>query len=326
MNVVIGIDISKDKLDVLWLRDLASRKCKTKVFDNQAKRFEQLKAWLEKNTQTAIENIKIVIEATGIYHEAVANYLYDEGAQVHVVNPAFVRDYAKAIGARTKTDKKDSMVLALYGATQSLPEWKPESPQMRYLKTLLARIEALDKDIQRENNRLEKSTVRGDSADVITSIERMIATLEAEKQKLEDKVDNFFDDNPQFKKDRKLLETIPGVGKVISRYMVSLFRSKDFQSAPQMASFVGLVPIEKQSGKLVGKVKLAKNGAAIIRAKLYMAAVVATQYNPDIRAHYERMLSRGKTKMSALGGAMRKLVHICFGVLKHQSKYRPQVA
>ena len=88
---------------------------------------------------------------------------------------------------------------------------------------------------------------------------------------------------------------------------------------------MGLVPIEYQSGTSVLKrPRLSKAGDARLRAALYMAAVVATQYNPDIRRLYQRLIAGGKTKMSALGAAMRKLVHICFGVLKHQRPYQPQ--
>lgn len=94
----------------------------------------------------------------------------------------------------------------------------------------------------------------------------------------------------------------------------------------QAAAFIGLVPRLKESGTLKGRATLSKNGSGRIRAILYMAAVVAIQYNPDIKHQYERLIRAGKTKMQALGAAMRKLVQICYGVLKHQSQYRPQTA
>ena len=104
-------------------------------------------------------------------------------------------------------------------------------------------------------------------------------------------------------------------------------RSRVFVSATQCAAFIGLVPVQHESGSSVrGRAHLSKAGNAQVRAKLYMAAVVAIQHNPDIKAQYQRLLRAGKTKMSALGAAMRKLVHICFGVLKHQQPYQAQVA
>lgn len=139
-------------------------------------------------------------------------------------------------------------------------------------------------------------------------------------------IEQHIDNEPQLKEDKQLLESIPGVGKVLSRYMMSLFQSRDFNSAAQMAAFVGTVPMEYQSGTSVNRrPRMSKAGSAKIRAKLYLPAVVATRYNPDAKALYERLLEKGKSKMSALGAVMRKLVHICFGVLKHQQCYSPQV-
>ena len=154
----------------------------------------------------------------------------------------------------------------------------------------------------------------------------MHAQLEAERKRLESLIDNHIDRHPGLKEDRALLESIPGVGPVISQQMVAVIRSRSFNWASECAAFLGLVPIEHESGSSVrGRPRLSKQGDGRIRAKLYMAAVVATRHNPDIRHQYNRLLKRGKSKMAAIGAAMRKLVHICFGVLKHQTPYRPQI-
>jgi len=109
--------------------------------------------------------------------------------------------------------------------------------------------------------------------------------------------------------------------------MLSVIRSRTFNSASQCAAYLGLNPIQHESGTSVRrKARLSKAGDARVRAKLYMAAVVCIQqqHNPDIKRQYERLIKKGKAKMSALGAAMRKLVHICFGVLKHQTLYQVQ--
>src|SRR5699024_1082989 len=108
----IGIDVSKDKLDVAWLRDSDTLKVKTRVFSNNQKGFKELIAWLLRQTQASIEDIQVMMEATGIYHEALAYALYEAGAQVHVANPAHAKDFAKSLGRRSKTDRKDSITLA----------------------------------------------------------------------------------------------------------------------------------------------------------------------------------------------------------------------
>jgi len=201
----------------------------------------------------------------------------------------------------------------------------PERTEVRQLKALIARCDAVKQDIQRELNRMEKAQVSAVSTEVRTSIETVHAQLEAERKRLESLIDNHIDRHPGLKDDRALLESIPGVGPVISQQMVAVIRSRSFNWASECAAFLGLVPIEHESGSSVrGRPRLSKQGDGRIRAKLYMAAVVATRHNPDIRHQYNRLLKRGKSKMAAIGAAMRKLVHICFGVLKHQTPYRPQ--
>lgn len=326
MNV-IGIDVSKDKLDCLWLRDRATGKVKTKVFNNRSDHHKALLEWATKNLGVSIEEILFVMEATGIYHEALAYALYDAGAQVAVVNPARIRDYAKALGTRTKNDTQDSRVIAHYGATQQPALWQPEAPAVRELKALLARLEAVEKDAQREANRLEKATFSRASDDVIDSIGNMLTVLTAEKKRLEQLIDDHISRDPTLKNDAALLKSIPGVGDVLSRYMAMTYHSRDFQSAAQMAAYLGVIPVEYESGSSVrGRPRLSKSGSGVIRAKLYMPAVVAMQHNKQARELYQRLLKRGKTKMAAIGAVMRKIVHVCFGVLKHQQAYSPQAA
>lgn len=325
MKHYIGIDVAKDKIDCLWLRDLKTLKIKTKVLPNTKSGFNALRAWLEKNVTTELEEIHVSLEATGIYHEALSYALFEMGIQVSVINPAYVRNFAKGLGVHSKTDKKDSMILARYGALANPRLWQPEAVEIRQLKALLSRLAALEKDLQRELNRLEKAEISHASEVVIGSIELMVKQLKLECARIEKQIDEHIDQNPQLKQDRKLLQSIPAVGKVLSREMLSVLHSRDFKQASQVAAFIGVVPKLWESGKLKGRTTLCKNGSGRLRAKLYMAAIVGIQHNPDIKRQYQRLLKAGKTKMSALGAAMRKLVQICFGVLKHQSEYRPQV-
>lgn len=326
MKTMIGIDVSKAKIDCAWLRDLEAGKVKTKVFKNNPESFQLLIKWVEKNTQQPAADTCFVMEATGIYHEALAYALHDAGAMVCVVNPAYIHDYAKSLGVRSKTDKKDSVIIARFGITHHPAPWQPEAPEIRQLKALIARYEAIEKDLQRENNRLEKAEITQVSHEVISSINTVINELTKELQRIKQLIDDHIDQHPTLKQDSILLKSIPGVGPVISQRMVALIRSRPFVSARQCSAFIGLNPVIRESGSSVrGRSHLSKMGDAKIRARLYMAAVVAIQYNPDIKQQYERLLKNGKTKMVALGAAMRKLVQICFGVLKHQIPYQPQV-
>ena len=322
MNI-IGIDVSKAKLDCAWLSE--NNKIKTKVVENQTEGWKELILWAKTHTQNEIQQLHFVMEATGVYHDNLATWLHDNGANVSIVNPAHVKYYAQSLGGKTKNDKKDSIVLARYGLKEQPTFWQPAPMEMRELKALLNRLDAVEQDLQREKNRQEKAFAAQTPATVLASIEQMIKHLETERASLEKLIEAHINSHKKLKENKALLESIPGVGKVISERMLMLLGTHQFKDAHQCAAYLGLVPVQKESGSSIkGRSQLAKNGNKTMRAKLYMAAITATRYNPDIKVQYERLQSKGKSKMSALGAAMRKLVQICFGVLKHQETYQPQ--
>lgn len=323
----IGIDVSKQKLDVAWLRDLDSLKVKTRVFSNDPAGWSALQQWLEKQTQAPLEESHVMLEATGIYHEGICHALHEAGATVYVCNPRHARRFADSLGRRSKNDKRDSIVLARFLASRPHTPWTPEPPSVRRLKALLARLEALDTDIQRENNRLEKSEVQGVSDTVIESIHTVTRHLESERERLLQDINDHIDSDPTLKNDQKYLESIPGIGPVLSRELLATLRSRPFHSARQAAAFLGLVPHQHESGSSVKQpARISQMKGMRVRTKLYMGAVTAIRHNPIVRQHYQKLLTRGKNKLAALCAAMRKLVHIAYGVLKHQTSYCPQGA
>ena len=323
-----GIDVSKDKIDIGWLRDSTTNKKKTKVFKNTAEGHQLAKDWLLKNIKAETEEIVVTIEPTNVYHEALMYFLHDCGFKVLLVNPGKAKKYAESINQVHKTDKSDAIVLARYGCAQfnRLELWQPEPAEVRELKVMIRRLSALEKDLQREKNRQEATLVSLSSDRVVQSLKAMIEALEAEIKCLQQDIDDYIDGIPQLKHNRQLLQSIKGIGPVMSRELVYLFSSKKFKNAKQAAAYLGLIPRLKESGKLKGRTTLSKMGDARIRAKLYMAAVSASTYNPDIKAQKARLLKAGKVKMQAIGAAMRKLIQICFGVIKHQIEYRPQLS
>jgi transposase len=318
----LGIDVAKAKLDCALLNPLTDKR-KTKVVTNDSSGFKLLAEWLVKQN-VALNEVHAVLEATGVYHEQAALWLTDAGLLVSVANPAQVKDFARGLAVRTKTDGVDSVVLARYGALLKPQPWQAPPLEVRELKAFLARLEALEADLRRELNRREKATVSGVPKLVQESLDTHLALLEKEIARLQAAIDDHIDRHPNLKADRERLLTIPAVGEKTANRMLAVLHNRKFKSAEQVAAFLGLVPVEHQSGSSVQKrPRLSKNGDGKTRAVLYMAAVVATRYNPDIKALYERLCARGKAKMAALGAAMRKLVHLCFGVLKSQKPYQP---
>ncbi len=324
----VGIDVSKKKFDTLWLRQTQPQKVKTRVFQNTRGQEQTVVQWLLKQTGAKPSEIHVVLEATSVYHENLAYALHEAGMQVYVANPARTRDFAKSEGFLSKTDKLDSLGLALYAKEkhERLHLWQPEAPEVRQLRALGARLDALEKDQQREENRLEKAQFNRSSERVIASIKDMIAALKEEIRKLKQDIDDHIDGHPQLQNDRALLDSIKGIGDVMSRELLSLIHSRQFRSAKQCAAFVGLTPMHNESGDSRKPAKIRKGGRSSIRGKLYMAAVTACTHNPDIRALRQRMEAKGKSRMAIVVAAMRKLVQIAYGVIKHQKEYTPQVA
>jgi len=325
----LGMDVAKAKLDCCLLLDEVSSKRKTKVVSNNKSGIADLLTWVARQ-KVSLEDLHVVMEATGVYHEQAAIALADANVVVSIVNPAQVKDFGRGLAVRTKTDGVDSFVLARYGALLKPVAWTPPAPEARMLQALLARRDAIAQDLQRERNRQEKADATDTPRLIRESLEESIEFLVMQLAKLQQDIDSHIDKHSSLKKDLALLQSIPAVGPQVGSNMLSVLRSHNFGSAEQLAAYLGLVPIERQSGSSVlGRARLSKAGPARIRAVLYMAAVVATRYNPHVKAVYERLLARGKSKMSALGAAMRKLVHLCFGVIKTQKPYKhdyPKIA
>jgi len=325
----LGMDVAKAKLDCCLLLDEISSKRKSKVVNNNKSGIADLLTWAAKQNVSP-EKLHVVMEATGVYHEQAALALADANVMVSIVNPAQIKDFGRGLAVRTKTDGVDSFVLARYGALLKPTAWTPPAPEARMLQALLARRDAIAQDLQRERNRQEKANATDTPKLIQESLKESIEFLVMQLAKLQQDIDSHIDKHSSLKKDMALLQSIPAIGPQVGGNMLAVMRSHNFGSAEQLAAYLGLVPVERQSGSSVlGRARLSKAGPARIRAVLYMAAVVATRYNPHVKAVYERLLARGKTKMSALGAAMRKLVHLCFGVIKTQKPYQhdyPKIA
>jgi transposase len=320
---VLGIDVSKLKLDAaLWLAQ--SRKWYTLRADNSVMGATKLLHWAQAKSGAPIGECRVVLEATGVYHELAAEALFEAGAEVVLANPKRVRDFASGHGILNKTDTVDARSLARYGAEAEIIPWQPPPPEVRTLRALLARLAAVEEDLQRENNRHEKARATATPALVLESLERGIQALRAERKRLQQAIDDHYDQHPDLKRQYELLKTIPAVGDKSANQLLCLLRSKRFDSARQAAACSGLVPVHHRSGTSVClPPRLSKQGDPKLRKVLYMAAVSALKYNPQLRRIYDHFVRDGKAKMAALGILMRKLVHIAYGILKHGRPYNP---
>ena len=316
---IIGIDISKLKFDLCLLRD--NGKLKHKVFANTASGFSQLSAWL---TKQKVERVHACMEATGTYGEALATYLFDAGHQVSIINPAVIKAYAQSRLARTKTDKADATLIAQFCLERDPPAWQPPPAQVRQLQALVRRLEALLEMQQMEVNRLSS----GVSAELVRqSLTEHIAFLDEEIKRTTTLIRQHIDQHPTLREQRELLVSIPGIGETTAaKLLAEMLDVKLYKSARQLAAFAGLVPRLHESGSSIKrKARLSKLGAPRLRKALYFPAIAAIKYNPYIKAMSLRLKERGLCPMQIIGAAMRKLVHLAYGVLKSGRPFDPSM-
>ncbi len=315
-QAIVGIDVAKAKLDVA-LKQPAG-KCRTKVVANSPAGFEELRSWLAKHGVTCAH---VCMEATGVYWERVAEDLADHGFAVSVINPAQIKAFAGACGVRTKTDAVDAKLIAEFCGSQAPALWQPASKNVRRLRALVGRRQALVELRTQELNRLEVAATDA----VRRSIEQMLSTLDQQIAEIERQIAKDVDDDPTLRQQRDLLASIPGVGdKTIATILSHYGGELRFEKTRQAIAFAGLDTQLHESGSSVrGKPRMSKKGHSDIRRALYMPAVVAMTRTVWGRAFANRLLAAGKPKKLVLGALMRKLVGIAYGVLKSGTPFNP---
>lgn len=325
--MLLGVDVSKDWLDVAL--EVASRKrCFERQVDNDAGGFKRLLSWVSERTGATPDQLTVVMEATGVYHEAAALALYEAGCRVIVANPKRVRDYASGLGLLNKTDRVDARALVRYGRekAEELVAWDPPPVEIRTLRALYARLSAVEEDLRRELNRKQQADLSGQPEPVRQSMQQSIEHLREDCERLKRAIEDHLDQYPDLRQQRELLQSTPGIGPVSADRMLCLFNRHCFVDARQAAAFAGLVPRRHESGTTVRKrPRMPRSGDPSLKAVLYMAAVSACRHNQQLREHYQRLLRAGKSKKSALGALMRRLLHIAFGIFKHRVPYNPSL-
>ena len=314
MQAVLGIDIAKAKFAVVLLTGDGKRRRKTCA--NTPDGFAELAAWLQRQH---ITHVHACLEATGTYGEALALWLHDAGHRVSIVNPAVMHGYARAQLVRSKTDAIDAELIAHFTATQRPPAWTPPAQEIRELQALVRRLDALHEMHTQETNRLAAGVT---SADVRASIEAVLGNLAAQMAHVKQLIRNHIDRHPGLRQQRALLTSIPGIGEATAAVLIAELFDKPYSSARQAAAFAGLVPRLHESGTLRGRARLSKVGPGRVRKALYFPAIAALRFNPTIRAVRQRLHAAGKPKMVIIGAAMRKLIHIAYGVLKSGTEYQ----
>jgi transposase len=308
-SVFVGIDISKDRLDVAAL--------------------PSGEVWSHTHDRAGIEALLVrlqelgpdlvVTEATGGRERTVVAMLATSGVPVVIVNPRQVRDFAKATGQLAKTDAIDAAILALFGQrvrpeVRALPD---ESTQV--LEALLVRRRQIMEMLVAEGNRLPLA-----SPAVVKNLRSHIRYLEKQIEGVDAELENAIKSSSIWRAKEKLLRSVPGVGPGLSRTLLGELPELGDLTNNQVSKLVGVAPLNRDSGRWRGQRRI-WGGRASVRSALYMAAFSATRWNPVIKAYYERLRSNGKAHKVALVACMRKLLTILNSMVRTGSSWNPDL-
>jgi len=320
----IGCDVAKLTLDLAWRNPTTGRWSMAEKIPNDKAGWRVLIRWAQDRLAVDLAAISVVMEATAVYHLRLATYLSQQGVKVLVANPGRAAEYGRSQNRRNKSDRLDARSLQRYGTGLERPHWfQPDPPQIQELKALLSLLDQLDKDQRRWQNRLEKATWQEAANPVLKAIQRQLHNLQREQKRTQQAIDDLIQRDAELRHTQRLMCSIKGVSSKTSQRLLPLVHGGRFDSARQLAAFLGLTPSHASSGTSLHKPgHLSGRGDAVLRAKLYMPALSATQHNPQLRAFYQLLLARGKTPKQAITAVMRKLVHLCYGVVKNQTPYQ----
>jgi transposase len=309
--IVVGIDVSKDRLDV-------AVRPSGEVFAvaRDADGIDGLIARIAPLCPAAG-----AVEATGGYETVVAASLAAAGLAVVVVNPAQVRGFARALGQRAKTDPIDARIIAHF-VEATKPEIRPlPDEETRMLADLVARrrqiVQMIVAERQRQKRLPDKRLQR--------SIARLLAALQKELSSLETDIDDAVRGSPAWRDKEDLLASVPGIGRIIARTLLAELPELGALDRRKIAALVGLAPWTRQSGQWKGK-SFIGGGRADVRAALFTGAMVAARYNPDLKLFRDKLVQAGKPKLVALVATARKLLTILNAIVRDQQPWRQQTA
>ena len=307
MDTVVGVDVSKDFLDVHVVPS-------GELFrvSNDHEGLEGLIARLK-----ALDADVAVMEATGGYESLAAAVLAQAGFAVAVVNPAQVRAFADALGQRAKTDAIDAAVIARFALAVKPQVRALQDAQAQAFGELVARRRQIVQMIVAEENRSRMAV--GKQAQ--RSIKRLLVALRRELASLDTDMDDHIRASPLWQVKEKLLTSMPGVGPQTARTLIAEMPELGSLDRRQIAVLAGLAPFTRQSGKWCGK-SFISGGRSRVRSALFMAALVAARYNPVLKAFRDRLVQAGKPKIVAIVATMRKLLTILNAIIRDQKPWQ----
>lgn len=308
----LGIDISKDSLDCYKLTERSAKR-----FSNDEQGVEALVPWLGTDTE-----LHVVMEATGVYWQACAFALYQQGVKVSVVNPAQVKYFARSHLRRGKTDRMDAELLAHYAQTMQPERWQPASPCFEELKLLVRERDDIVTQLGQLYNQLHAHQHRQHCPDTLLDLlTQRIKLLKAQRKSLDQAISEHCEQTCADV--YTCLRSVPGIGSVAASVLLAEAAGLNtFEHPKQLTAFAGISPAPNQSGTFTGHSSISKIGNSRIRKAFYMAALQAKRHSV-FKNLYERLIKKGKKPKVALIAVARKLLVIAFALVKSNQRFDP---
>ena len=307
----VGTDVSMAKLDVATTGDTPHR-----VYAYNDRGMKQL----AKNLTTRNPQ-RVVLEATGGIERRLAVALVQHGLPVAVVNPRQVRDYAKAFNRLAKTDKIDAQIIADFAQTVQPRLFKIPGKNRQKIQALVTRRRQVQHTITQEKNRRG----RAEDREMRKMIQQAVRLYEKQLAQINEQIEQLIADDQPMQQRAAMIQSVPGFGPVVTGVLLAELPELGQLNRQQVAKLVGVAPVNRDSGMMRGK-RTTGGGRHTIRNPLFMAAMVAAQHNPKIKAFYQRLLANGKPKRVALVACMRKLLVILNTMIRNNQtwQYQPQ--
>jgi transposase len=327
MTHVVGIDIACETFvaRLLGCEPSIAPVGEITTFENSSEGFTKCLSWLLTVGLCAEESL-IVVEATGVYWEALALFFYHRSFRLSVVNPAQIKYFSRSILQRGKSDKLDADLIALFGARMNPRTWQAPSPMSEELQVLMRQRDAYVAMLTEERCRLHAFEHAGHTPhEAIAICKRTIAFLRQQIRELDKSFKNTLRGDSRWQKLYDLVQTIPGIGTVTAGVFLTETRAlNEFSSARQLTAYTGIAPVPYSSGtSVLRRTRISKIGNARLRKAFFMAAISSVRFNPHMRAFFQRLVARGKPKKLILTAVARKLLVLCFAICKSETPYRP---
>lgn len=324
----VGIDVAKENYRVcLSVIDQQQRVTikSSSSFKNNLDGFEEFYSWTKKHLQEKLP-VHFLMEATGIYYEQLAWFLYNRDCQVSVILPNKAKKYIQGLGLKSKTDKIDAKGLSKMCAEQSLPVWRPLSKNIYRLRALTRLHEDMTMQRTAFRNRLEALNYGMiDLKDTKKSVKKIIDVIEKDLLKIEREIQQAIKDDPELKSKFDKLTRIKGIGLMTFAVIIAETNGFElFTSHSQLTSYAGYDITENQSGNKNGKTRMSKKGNSHIRRVLHLPAFTAVKHEPTFKKFYDRIFANTHVKMKAYVAVQRKLLCLMYTLWKKDAEYNPK--